>query len=178
MAQVGRAFVDFSPGGLIQAPQQVSVAFLLHILPEDEAQSRAVDAITQAAQLSWTIREHMAQMHVTGMTPRLCADHAVREIPLFTKDVRIDGLCEAGPTAAGFEFIRRGKERLAGGDNHIDAGPEGLVKRILKGPLHGVFLRNLVLQGRKGLQQLFRGKVAIAVRVLYLRYFWWYSSVG
>src|SRR6185312_15146804 len=94
---------------ILDLAQIGAIAFGLHLVLGDETQRRRVDAVAQAAAIPGAIREHMAQMAVAVGGADLGADHAVRTVAQLVHHLGVDRLGEAGPAAAGFELVRRGK---------------------------------------------------------------------
>ena len=63
----------------------------------------------------------MAEVGAAGAAAHLRALQTEASIRPLLQQAAADGPGEAGPTTARVEFLRRGKQRLAGGDVHVNA---------------------------------------------------------
>ena len=111
----------------------------------DEAQRGRVDAVAQTTAVARAVGENVAEMAVRMGGTHLGADHVVARVVPFA-DVRgLDRFGEAWPATAGFEFVGRGEERLAGDDVDINAGLVVVQVLAAAGILRSVLLRHAKL---------------------------------
>ncbi len=96
-----------------------SVSFLLHPGERYKTQGGAVDAVSESAGFCGAVLEHMSQVGITVMAAHLNTPHAVAVIFLLCYGLRLHRLREAGPAAAGIEFVGGSKERFPCDDIHI-----------------------------------------------------------
>src|SRR5690606_28271191 len=134
-----------------------AVALLLHPLAGDEAQRRRVDAVSQAAALRGTIREHVAQVAVAVGRADLGADHAVAGVAQLAHVRRLQRPGEARPAAMRVELVAGGEQRLARDDVHVDPGTVLVQVLAGAGTLGPGFLGHAVL---------LRGEPGDRVRIL------------
>ena len=99
---------------------EIAIALSVHFLIRNEAESCAVDAVTEPAPVLWTVSEDMAEMGSAAAAPDLNPVHAVASVLMLRDHGRIDGLREARPAAAGFKFIGGREEGFPRRDININ----------------------------------------------------------
>jgi len=104
-------------------------------------------------------------MGVAGAAAHLCAAHAVAQVLPFHHGRAFDGLCKGRPAAAAFKLIRRGEQRLAGDDVHIDALFELVPELSGKGALRAALLRDAVLLRRQLVTNGLRRGLPVVARI-------------
>ena len=126
----------------------VGIAVRRHLGQRDEPQRRGIDAITLVSRSGAVIKD-VAKVGIGGGGTDLGAFHAERSVRFLNNLPVIHGFGEAGPAAAGIEFVERAEQRHAGHDIHIDAGRMVVPVGIGKGRFRGGLLGDPILHGRE-----------------------------
>ena len=92
-------------GCLFGAVFPFAVAFGIELGGGDEAQGGAVDAVAQAAFVGGTVVKDVAEMGIGAAAAHLGAVHIVAVVVALGYGVGPDRTGEAGPAAAGLEFV-------------------------------------------------------------------------
>ena len=121
-----------------------------HGLASIEYQGRRVDAKAQSA--GWgAIRKYMSKMRTAMAAVYLIPAHTVRGIAACCQTVRLNGLIEAGPTAAGFKFVASVKQRFVAACTLINSLVVAIPVFSCKRGLSAALAANaILLRGERG----------------------------
>lgn len=140
----------------------VAVAFGGHLGGRDEAEGRAVDAVSQSSGRTRAVVEHVAEMGVADGAAHFDAPHPVGIVGALRQHVGRYGAAERGPATPGVELVRRYEQRLPGSEVDIYAGPEFPVIFVNVGPLGSAELRDGILLGRQPTPQFLVRRLAVS----------------
>ena len=107
----------------------------------------------------------MPEVRITGAASDLRAAHSITQILQLHHGGRFNGLGKGRPAAAAFKLVRRGKERFAGDNVHIDSLLELIPERVAEGTLCAALLRDAVLLLRQLVADGLRRGLLIVARI-------------
>ena len=124
---------------------KLSVALAFQFIEVNKTHGGRVDAVAQSASLEGPVGEDVSKVAVGMRRTYLSLNHTPAHIPALDDVAGLDRLNEARPSRAAVKLVKRGEERLARDDVHVNSGLFVVPILVLERPFGPVLLRESVL---------------------------------